>query len=246
MSTIDIIVNFFKQGGSVLYPIAAVFVIGLVVAVERFIYLTRASAGNRRLWAQLSPLLAAGNFRKAMEIAEKSDSALSSIMRYGMSRIATARRRDDIEKAMEESLIEVIPRLEKRTHYLSTLANIGMLMGLLGTVIGLIQAFAAVAAVNPAEKASMLSASISVAMNNTALGLGLAITLLLCHMYLETKTTELVDSLEVASIKFLNTVVEHRTQGPGVVAAATAAAGAARPAGSARTVEAPAREAARA
>jgi biopolymer transport protein ExbB/TolQ len=131
-------------------------------------------------------------------------------MRYGMSRIATAKRREDIEKAMEESLIEVIPRLEKRTHYLATLANVGMLMGLLGTVIGLINAFAAVAAVNPAEKAALLSASISVAMNNTALGLGLAITLLLCHMYLETKTTELVDSLEVASIKFLNTVTERR------------------------------------
>jgi biopolymer transport protein ExbB/TolQ len=124
--------------------------------------------------------------------------------------VATARRKDDIEKAMEESLIEVIPALEKRTHYLATLANIGMLMGLLGTVIGLINAFAAVAAVNPAEKAAMLSASISVAMNNTALGLGLAITLLLCHMYLETKTTELVDSLEVASLKFLNSITERR------------------------------------
>jgi biopolymer transport protein ExbB/TolQ len=127
-----------------------------------------------------------------------------------MSRIATAQRREDIEKAMEESLIEVIPHLEKRTHYLATLANVGMLMGLLGTVIGLINAFAAVAAVNPAEKAAMLSASISVAMNNTALGLGLAITLLLAHMYLETKTTELVDSLEVASIKFLNSITERR------------------------------------
>ncbi len=154
MNAIDLIVNFFKQGGAFLYPIAAVFVVGLGVAVERFIYLTRVSAGNRRLWAELSPLIQAGNFRKAMEVAEKTDSALSTIMRYGMSRIATARRREDIEKAMEESLIEVIPRLEKRTHYLATLANIGMLMGLLGTVIGLIQAFAAVAAVNPAEKAS--------------------------------------------------------------------------------------------
>ena len=75
-------------------------------------------------------------------------------------------------------------------------------------------AFAAVAAVNPAEKAAMLSASISVAMNNTALGLGLAITLLLCHMYLETKTTELVDSLEVASIKFLNSITERRATVP--------------------------------
>jgi biopolymer transport protein ExbB/TolQ len=131
-------------------------------------------------------------------------------MRYGISRVATARRRDDIEKAMEESLIEVIPRLEKRTHYLATLANIGMLMGLLGTVIGLINAFASVASVNPAEKAAMLSASISVAMNNTASGLGVAITLLLAHMYLETKTTELVDSLEVASMKFLNAAIERR------------------------------------
>jgi len=214
MNAIDLIVNFFKQGGVFLYPIAAVFVLGLGVAVERFVYLHRVSTGNRRLWAELAPLIAAGNFRTALEVAGKTDSALSTIMRYGMSRIATAQRREDIEKAMEESLIEVIPRLEKRTHYLSTLANIGMLMGLLGTVIGLINAFAAVAAVNPSEKAALLSASISVAMNNTALGLGLAITLLLCHMYLETKTTELVDSLEVASIKFLNSVTERRKEAP--------------------------------
>jgi biopolymer transport protein ExbB/TolQ len=214
MNAIDLVINFFKQGGVFLYPIAAVFALGLAVAVERFVYLHRVASGNRRLWAELSPLIQAGNFRKAMEVAGATDSALSTIMRYGMSRIATARRREDIEKAMEESLIEVIPRLEKRTHYLATLANIGMLMGLLGTVIGLINAFAAVAAVNPSEKAALLSASISVAMNNTALGLGLAITLLLCHMYLETKTTELVDSLEVATIKFLNSVTERRQQGP--------------------------------
>jgi biopolymer transport protein ExbB/TolQ len=211
MSSLDLVINFFKQGGFFLYPIAAVFAIGLAVAIERFIYLTRVAAGNRRLWAELAPLLKAGNVTKAMQVAESTDSALSTIMRYGLSRLQTARRRDDIETAMEESLIEVIPRLEKRTHYLATLANIGMLMGLLGTVIGLIRAFAAVASVNPAEKASMLSASISVAMNNTALGLALAITLLLCHMYLETKTTELVDSLEVATVKFLNTVDETRT-----------------------------------
>ena len=210
MNAIDLVIDFFRNGGAFLYPIAAVFAIGLAVAIERFIYLSRVHRGNRALWAQLAPLIQAGNFRKAMEVASTTDSALATIMRYGLTRISTARRRDDIEKAMEESLIEVIPRLEKRTHYLATLANIGMLMGLLGTVIGLINAFSAVAAVNPSEKAALLSASISVAMNNTALGLGLAITLLLCHMYLETRTTELVDSLEVASIKFLNAVSERR------------------------------------
>jgi biopolymer transport protein ExbB/TolQ len=214
MNALDLVILFFQQGGVFLYPIAAVFAVGLAVAIERFVYLTRVASGNRRLWNEIAPLLKAGEFDRVAEMVRTQDTALAVVMRYGLSRIATARRRDDIEKAMEESLIELIPRLEKRTHYLATLANIGMLMGLLGTVIGLIRAFAAVATVNPAEKASMLSASISVAMNNTALGLGLAITLLLCHMYLETRTTELVDSLEVASLKFLNTVDEHRQNAP--------------------------------
>lgn len=110
---------------------------------------------------------------------------------------------------MEESLMEVMPNLEKRTHYLATFANIATLLGLLGTIIGLIRAFTAVSAANPAEKADLLSASISVAMNTTAFGLMAAIPLLLIHTVLQTKTTEVVDSLEMASVKFLNTVMEH-------------------------------------
>jgi biopolymer transport protein ExbB len=111
---------------------------------------------------------------------------------------------------MEESLMEIVPRLEKRTHYLGTFANMATLLGLLGTVIGLISAFAAVATVNPAEKANLLSASISVAMNCTAFGLMVAVPLVLIHAVLQTKTTELVDSLEMASVKFLNSITERR------------------------------------
>ena len=210
MESWDMVVNFFKQGGVFLYPIALVWAVGIVIAIERFIELTRASFGNRRLWDELQPMFESGRFREALNRVTSSDCALAHVMRYGMSRIGSARRRDDIEKAMEESLIEVIPRLEKRTHYLATLANIGMLMGLLGTVVGLITAFAAVSQANPAEKASLLSASISVAMNNTALGLIVAITLLLAHMFLETKTTTIVDGLEVASVKFLNALHERK------------------------------------
>jgi biopolymer transport protein ExbB/TolQ len=115
---------------------------------------------------------------------------------------------------MEESLMEVMPRLEKRTHYLATFANIATLLGLLGTIIGLIRAFTAVSAANPAEKADLLSASISVAMNTTAFGLMVAIPLLLLHTILQSKTTEIVDSLEMASVKFLNAVDERRTAEP--------------------------------
>jgi len=128
--------------------------------------------------------------------------------------VHTSRRRDDVEKAMEESLMEVLPRLERRTPYLSSFANIATLLGLLGTIIGLIQAFQAVANANPAEKADLLSASISVAMNTTAFGLMVAIPLLLMHSVIQSKTTEIVDSLEMASVKFLNTVAERRPEQP--------------------------------
>ena len=234
MHAYETIVNFFKQGGFFLYPIALIWAIGIVIAIERFAYLTRVGTGNRRHWDELQPLFEAGNYKQAMNVVQGSGTALAQVMKYGLSRIQTARRRDDIEKAMEESLVEVIPRLERRTHYLAALANIGMLMGLFGTVLGLINAFAAVATANPAEKASLLSASISVAMNNTALGLLVAITLLLSHLYLETKTTNIVDSLEVASIKFMNTLTERQQRAAAAGATAAAAAPVARSAGEVR------------
>ncbi len=109
--------------------------------------------------------------------------------------------------------METVPTLEKRTPYLATFANIATLLGLLGTIIGLIQAFTAVAAANPSEKADMLSASISVAMNTTAFGLMVAIPLLLIYAVLQTKTSQLVDSLEMASVKFLNNLTENPIAG---------------------------------
>lgn len=208
------IVSFFQQGGVFMYPIVIVLGLGVAIAIERWVYLTKARMTNQRVWKQLAPLVSDGKYNEAKEIAGKSASAMGNVLSYGLNRIRSARRRDDIEKAMEESLLEVLPKLEKRTHYLATFANIATLLGLLGTIIGLIRAFTAVSAANPAEKADLLSASISVAMNTTAFGLIVAIPLLLAHTLLQTKTTELVDNLEMAAVKFLNTVTERaRSQG---------------------------------
>ncbi|MEO1319756.1 MAG: MotA/TolQ/ExbB proton channel family protein, partial [Pseudomonadota bacterium] len=101
---------------------------------------------------------------------------------------------------------------------LATFANIATLLGLLGTIIGLIQAFTAVANANPAEKADMLSGSISIAMNTTAFGLMVAIPLLLVHTVIQTKTNQIVDSLEMASVKFLNAVTERQGDPKGAAA----------------------------
>ena len=122
----------------------------------------------------------------------------------GLSLQGAVRRREDIEIAMEESMMEIVPRLEKRTPYVALASSISTLLGLLGTIMGLIQAFTAVANANPAEKADLLSASISVAMNTTAFGLMVAIPLLIVHAVLTSKTGDIVDSLEMATVKALN------------------------------------------
>ena len=204
------IVKFFDQGGWFMYPILLVAAVGTAIAVERYVTLTRMRARNRSSWAKVEPALAGGDFDKARDITAKDETAVSRLLGMGLAMQGAVRRRDDVEKAMEETMMEIIPQLEKRTHYLATFANLATLLGLLGTVSGLIHAFAAVATVNPAEKANLLSASISEAMNCTAFGLMTAVPLLFVHALLQTKTTEVIDSLETASVKFLNALATRQ------------------------------------
>ena len=224
MNFISMIVRFFQGGGFMMYPIAVVLVVGVAIALERYIVLTSTAIRNRGLWNEIAPLLTQGNFKGAIQVTGRSDAAIGQILSYGLARIGSARSRDDIEKAMEESLMDVVPRLEKRTHYLATFANLATLLGLLGTVIGLINAFAAVATVNPADKANLLSASISVAMNCTAFGLMTAVPILFAHAFLQTKTSEMIDSLQTASVKFLN-VLANRARTPARIELARVANG---------------------
>jgi biopolymer transport protein ExbB/TolQ len=209
MDGFSTIVRFFQEGGVFMYFILMILAIGTAIAIERFIYLSSAKNKSHKMWNGLVPLLQAGNFDQAVKFATASKAAIAHMLAYGLERIKErGQHRDEIETAMEEGLMEVIPRLEKRTHYLATLANIATLMGLLGTIIGLIQAFTAVASADPSQKADLLSSSISVAMNTTAFGLIAAIPLLLLHAFLTTKTTELVDSFEMAAVKFLNIITK--------------------------------------
>jgi biopolymer transport protein ExbB len=206
-----VIVRFFAAGGLFMFPILLVAAVGAAIAVERYVTLTRVQTRNRNVWSQIQPVLVEGDFDKARDMTSKDDSAISKLLSIGLARQGAVRRREDIEIAMDESMIEITPQLEKRTHYLATFANLATLLGLLGTVSGLIHAFAAVATVNPADKANLLSASISEAMNCTAFGLMTAVPILLAHAFLQTKTSELIGSLEMAFVKFLNVVTDRQT-----------------------------------
>ena len=206
MELISTMFDFFIKGGAFMYPILIVLVVGLSIAAERWYRLTRIRLQNRRMWIKVRPLLDQGEFEQAREMVDGDNSTIAEMLSMGLARQVSVRRREDIEIAMEESMMEIIPQLERRTPYIALLSNIATLLGLLGTIMGLIAAFTAVANANPAEKADLLSASISVAMNTTAFGLMAAIPMLLLHAKLTSATGEIVDSLEMASVKALNAI----------------------------------------
>jgi biopolymer transport protein ExbB len=204
------IVKFFTAGGAFMFPILFVGAVAVAITIERYITLSRMGGRNRRTWARVESVLTSGEFDKARELMSKDDSSLAKLLSMGLALEGAVRRRDDVEKAMQEGMMEVVPQLEKRTHYLATAANVATLLGLLGTVSGLIHAFSAVATVNPAEKANLLAASISEAMNCTAFGLVTAVPILVVHAFLQAKTTGLSDGLETAAIRFLNALAARQ------------------------------------
>lgn len=204
MGVIHTVAEFFKAGGPMMYPILLIGLVGLAIAIERMVTITRAHMNTKAMWSRVESSLGEGDFEKARKIVGDDDTPLGRLLGAGLAMQGAVRRRDDVEKAMQEGIMEIVPRLEKRTHYLGTFANLATLVGLLGTVSGLINAFGAVATANPAEKANLLSASISEAMNCTAFGLGTAVPLLFMHAFLTARTQNVVESLETAAIKYLN------------------------------------------
>ena len=201
------IVKLFQAGGTFMYPILLVLALGLVIAIERFVYLIRTEKATNSVWSELVPMLQALDFQRAVKLTTEIKTPIANVLNYGFSRHNDNKSREVIEAALEEGIMDEMPQLTQRTHYLATLANIATLRGLLGTIIGLIQAFTAVAQADPAEKADLLSASIAVAMNTTAFGLIAAIPLLLIHSFLITKTAHLVDNVEKSALKALNLMV---------------------------------------
>jgi biopolymer transport protein ExbB len=143
------VVAFFQKGGLFMYPILLVFTVGMAIVFERWIQLTRTQSANQKMWNLLQPVLVKGEFDRARQIVNKDKSSMAQMLGMGLARQGAVRRREDIEIAMEESMMEIIPQLEKRTPYVALLSNIATLLGLLGTIMGLIEAFTAVANANP-------------------------------------------------------------------------------------------------
>jgi biopolymer transport protein ExbB len=206
----DIIIRAFKEGGVFIIPIMICAVFALAIAAERLYYIMfRANINGTAFFAQIQKLIMANNIDRAIKLCNaEPNAALPRVLKSGLTR---ANRGDvEIENAINESQLEVNPMLTKRTPYLSMLANVATLTGLLGTIQGLIQAFEAVDNANAAAKSDMLAAGIAVAMFTTMMGLLVAIPTLVLASIIQNKTTKILDEVDLYSVKTINLLGARR------------------------------------
>ncbi len=187
------------------FSIINVVVLAIVLAIvaERFVYiLTKYRVNSREFMAQIRKLVQAGNIDRAIKLCEAAPLPLLQVVKAGLTQ---AQRGDEaVIASMEERWAELHPDLEKRIGALWTLANIATLIGLLGTISGLIRSFGAVAHAEAADRARLLSAGISEAMWNTALGLGIAVLCMIFHLFLHGQAKKLKQDMELATMKLEN------------------------------------------
>jgi biopolymer transport protein ExbB/TolQ len=204
MDIFNVIGNFFIEGGFFMYPVLLVAALGTAIVIERMLYIMRASADAESLWKQVRAALTDHRLDDAVKLCQSSQRPIHHVLLAGLKAAKTGASREPVQRSMEEAMLEVLPPLECRTAYLPILANVATLLGLLGTIIGVIEAFAAVSAADPSQKAVLLAHGISVALNMTAFGLMVAVPLILCYAFLQSRTTKIVDSIDQYSTKLTN------------------------------------------
>ncbi len=190
----DTIVSFFQQGGIFMYLILAMGLFGLTITIERIIVIMiKNKVDSLSLVNQVVNHIKEGNIDSAKMLCDQSKAALPQIISAGLAQ--STEGLVEVQDAIELKAMSVIPRLEKRTGYLSMIANVATLVGLLGTIWGLITSFQAVAHADAAQKATLLSSGISLALNTTAFGLIVEITCMLVFTFLYERTNELIDDI---------------------------------------------------
>ena len=209
-SFFDVIARRWTSGDWGMYPIAICLVVALAIMVERSLVLFGSASINKEAFLRgLKKHIYAGDLDKAINyVAGQKPTPLTNVIKAGLMNVPKGE--DEVQAALDEASLRETPKLEARSGYLAMLGNAAMLAGLLGTVSGLIRCFEAVATVNPADKATILAAGISEAMNCTGFGLLTAIPALVAFSVLMGRTQSLINDINETSVSVLNLIVSNR------------------------------------
>jgi biopolymer transport protein ExbB/TolQ len=204
------IAHHFEEGGWMMYGILFWLIIAVGVIVERAVFLYKSSINKEVFLATMQKCILAGDIGRAIKLCSAANAPLARIVKAGLMKVN--RPDAEVQAAMDEAALRELPKIEARTPYLALLANLAMLSGLLGTVIGLIVAFGAVANADASTRAAALAAGISEAMNCTAFGLMAALIALMGFAALNGKTQALLDDINGATVQVMNLVVNNRSK----------------------------------
>ncbi len=205
----DLITVFLRDGGTFIYLIILVSLIGFAIILDRVTTIIfKYPIDGKSLWGAITKSVQAGDMDKARAICKGNPAPLARLLERGLA--SSSNDPDIVQSALDEATLEIVPDIEKRTPYLAMLANVSTMLGLLGTIHGLIQAFSAVGSADPSQKATLLASGISIALYTTASGLIVAIPILIMYSVLQSKTHRLVDELDEYSVKLFNLLTVKR------------------------------------
>jgi biopolymer transport protein ExbB/TolQ len=199
----------FEEGGLFMWPILLWGILALAIIFERVYYLYRKANENKEVFIKrVEGFILKGDLNKLIKFTALYNSPLARIINAGLQKVKGTD--EDVQAATDEASLREMPMIEKRTSYLAMLGNIAMLSGLLGTIVGVIRCFAAVAQAEASERASELSKGISEALNCTAFGLIVAITALIFYALLQGKTQAIIDDVNEGTVRVLNFIIANK------------------------------------
>jgi len=197
------IAQFIQNGGVFMWVILLIWSIGLAIAIERFSKLSfKLDVDGPSFMNELQRYILSNDIQGAIRVCSGSVAALPRVLKSGLKRSTS--NPAQIQNAIDATALEVIPKIELRLNYLQLIANVSTLFGLLGTIQGLIQTFAAVGSADPAQKQELLALGIAKAMNTTFLGLLSAISIMLIHGFLSSKSEKIINEIDEFSVKLMD------------------------------------------
>jgi biopolymer transport protein ExbB len=202
MSIINSMAIFIQKGGPFMYVILVVWGIGGAIALERLSKLKKLDLDGPSFMNELQRYILSNDIQGAIRVCSGSLAALPKVLKSGLKR--ADQKIDQVQNAIDATALEVIPKIERRLGYLPLAANISTLFGLLGTIAGLIESFAAVSEADPTLRGQVLSSGIAQAMNTTALGLVAAISIMVFHAVLNAKAEKIITEIDEFSVKLLD------------------------------------------
>ena len=214
MGEVAELANFVKEGGFSSMMVVVVGVMCAAIAIERWVRIQfHYSINSRAFMAKLKKYILSDNIDRAISLCNsKPEALLPRVLKAGLTRAKDSV--DDIQNAVDEATLEVLPKLEARALYLPTLANLATLIGLFGTIAGLIMAFKASGeAVDAVTRQTFLQKSIAIAMHTTALGILVAIPSLFVHAVLQSKINSIISDIDQYSVKLINLLSASQKMG---------------------------------